>query len=78
MSNGGEHEILTQKQVTWCFRDALEYTYIGSRQPEGDVDGLIGGLKIVAAKKRSIKQGVMQQLLTGKVRLIGAEAECVA
>jgi type I restriction enzyme S subunit len=36
-----------------------------------DVDDLISSLERLIAKKRAIKQGMMQQLLTGKVRLSG-------
>lgn len=36
-----------------------------------DVDGLLGALEALIAKKRSIKQVAMQQLLTGKTRLPG-------
>ena len=36
-----------------------------------DVDGLLGGLDRVIAKKRDIKQAAMQQLLTGQTRLPG-------
>ncbi len=36
-----------------------------------DVDGLIGALEKLIAKKQAIKQAVMQQLLTGKTRLPG-------
>lgn len=36
-----------------------------------DVDGLLGGLDRLIAKKRGIKQAAMQQLLTGKTRLPG-------
>ena len=36
-----------------------------------DVDGLIGALDALIAKKRTIKQAAMQQLLTGKTRLPG-------
>lgn len=36
-----------------------------------DVDGLLGALDALIAKKRSIKQAAMQQLLTGKTRLPG-------
>jgi len=38
-----------------------------------DVDELIGVLEKLIAKKRAIKQGAMQQLLTGKTRLPGFE-----
>ncbi|MCB2173748.1 restriction endonuclease subunit S [bacterium] len=36
-----------------------------------DVDGLIGALEKLIAKKRAIKQATLQQLLTGKTRLPG-------
>ena len=36
-----------------------------------DVDGLIGALGTLIAKKRAIKQATMQQLLSGKTRLPG-------
>ena len=35
------------------------------------MDALIGGLDQLIAKKRHVKQGVMQELLTGKRRLPG-------
>jgi type I restriction enzyme S subunit len=36
-----------------------------------DVDGLLNALEALIAKKRAIKQAVMQQLLTGRTRLPG-------
>ena len=36
-----------------------------------DVDGLLGGLDQLIAKKRDLKQATMQQLLTGQIRLPG-------
>lgn len=36
-----------------------------------DIDGLINSLDALIAKKQAIKQGMMQQLLTGKTRLPG-------
>ena len=36
-----------------------------------DVDGLLNALEVLIAKKRAIKQAIMQQLLTGKTRLRG-------
>jgi type I restriction enzyme S subunit len=36
-----------------------------------DVDALVGALDALIAKKRAIRQGAMQQLLTGKIRLPG-------
>jgi type I restriction enzyme S subunit len=40
-----------------------------------DVDALIAALDRLIAKKRAIKQGAMQQLLTGKTRLPGFSGE---
>ena len=40
-----------------------------------DVDALISGLDNTLAKKRLLKQGAMQELLTGKKRLAGFENE---
>jgi type I restriction enzyme S subunit len=36
-----------------------------------DVDGLLGALEALIAKKQAIKQAIMQQLLTGRTRLPG-------
>ncbi|WP_182871414.1 restriction endonuclease subunit S, partial [Rhodopirellula sp. JC639] len=41
----------------------------------GDADALIESLKQLLAKKRLIKQGAMQELLTGKRRLPGFEGD---
>ena len=41
----------------------------------GDADALIESLEQLIAKKRQIKQGAMQELLTGKRRLPGFEGE---
>ena len=40
-----------------------------------DVDGLLGGLDRLIAKKRNLKQAAMQQLLTGQTRLPGFHGE---
>jgi len=40
-----------------------------------DIDDFIGSLNSVIAKKRNIKQGTMQELLTGKTRLSGFSGE---
>jgi len=42
-----------------------------------DVDGLLGGLDRVIAKKRDLKQAAMQQLLTGQTRLPDFHGEWV-
>ena len=44
-------------------------------QALGDADALIGGLEALIAKKRDIKQGAMQELLTGQRRLPGFKGE---
>lgn len=41
----------------------------GIAEALSDVDGLLGALEALIAKKRAIKQAAMQQLLTGKTRL---------
>ena len=38
-----------------------------------DVDGLLGALDRLIAKKRDLKQAAMQQLLTGQTRLPGSQ-----
>jgi len=43
----------------------------------GDADGLIEALEVLIAKKRDIKQGAMQDLLTGHRRLPGFQGEWV-
>ena len=40
-----------------------------------DVDGLLGGLDRLIAKKRDLKQAAMQQLLTGQTRIPGYDGE---
>jgi restriction endonuclease S subunit len=42
-----------------------------------DVDGLLGGLDHLIAKKRDLKQAAMQQLLTSQTRLPGFHGEWV-
>jgi type I restriction enzyme S subunit len=42
-----------------------------------DVDGLLGGLDRLIAKKRDLKQAAMQQLLTAHIRLPGFHGEWV-
>ena len=37
----------------------------------GEVDGLLGALERVIAKRRAVKEGAMQALLTGRTRLPG-------
>jgi type I restriction enzyme S subunit len=44
-------------------------------EPLSDADDLISTLERLIAKKEAIKQGIMQELLTGKTRLPGFEGE---
>ncbi|MBN8740582.1 MAG: restriction endonuclease subunit S [Xanthomonadaceae bacterium] len=60
-------------------RDLLALPFVLPPQSEqraiaealSDVEGLLGALDVLVAKKRAIKQATMQQLLTGKTRLPG-------
>jgi type I restriction enzyme S subunit len=66
-------------------RDLMELLFIVPPLPEqraiaealSDVDGLLGGLDRLIAKKRDLKQAAMQQLLTGQTRLPGFHGEWV-
>jgi type I restriction enzyme S subunit len=70
-----------QKQFN--ISDAVDFQYPVPSLPEqraiaaalSDVDGLLGGLDRLIAKKRDIKQAAMQQLLTGQTRLPGWDGE---
>ena len=53
--------------------DLAEQTAIATAL--SDVDGLLGGLDQLIAKKRNLKQAAMQQLLTGQTRLPGFHGE---
>ena len=64
-------------------RDLLGLLFVVPPKPEqraiaealSDVDGLLGGLDRLVAKKRDLKQAAMQQLLTGQTRLPGFQGE---
>lgn len=67
-------------KVSSISKAAIENTYILLPPPQEqhriasaltDIDELISSLDKLIAKKKDIKQGAMQQLLTGKVRLKG-------
>ena len=70
-----------QKQFN--ISDAIKFIYATPPLPEqraiaaalSDTDELIAGLEALVAKKRAIKQGAMQQLLTGRKRLPGFTGE---
>jgi len=64
-------------------RDLMKLQVLVPPKPEqraiaealSDVDGLLGGLDRLIAKKRDLKQAAMQQLLTGQTRLPGFHGE---
>jgi len=66
-------------------RDLMKLQVLVPPKPEqgaiadalSDVDGLLGGLDRLIAKKRDLKQAAMQQLLTGQTRLPGFHDEWV-
>ncbi len=71
---------VTQTSIAHLPKDKLESVPLPRPQPAeqraiaealSDVDGLLGALEALIAKKRAIKQAAMQQLLTGKTRLPG-------
>jgi type I restriction enzyme S subunit len=66
--------ILHAKKIAWPPTTA-EQRMIA--EALGNVDGLLGGLDQLIAKKRDLKQAAMQQLLTGKTRLPGFSGEWV-
>ena len=57
----------------WLFPPLPEQRAIATAL--SDVDGLLGGLDRLIAKKRDLKQAAMQQLLTGQTRLPGFHGE---
>lgn len=74
---GGALPTLSQKLVA-AFKMPLPPTLSEQRaiaEALGDVDGLLGGLDRLIAKKRDLKQAAMQQLLTGQTRLPGFSGE---
>ena len=75
---GGAIPTLSQEQV-YAFDivyppDAKEQAAIA--EALSDVDNLISSLQKLIKKKKAIKQGAMQELLTGKKRLPGFYREC--
>lgn len=55
--------------VEVCLPPLVEQQFIA--EALSDIDGLLGKLETLIAKKRNIKQATMQQLLTGNTRLPG-------
>jgi type I restriction enzyme, S subunit len=68
-----ELSIAPLKQVTMPRPPKKEQRAIA--EALSDVDGLLGGLDRLIAKKRDLKQAGMQQLLTGQTRLPGFHGE---
>ncbi len=63
MNGVGQPERATQNRVI-LFRDELGYRY------SSDMDAEIVALEAKLAKARQLKQGMMQELLTGRIRLV--------
>ena len=83
-SNGHLDNYVTQTSIAHLPKDKLEVVPLPVPPlPEqraiaktlSDVDGLLQALEALIAKKRAIKRGAMQQLLTGKTRLPGFDNE---
>ena len=79
-STGYLANYVTQTSIAHLPKDKLEVVPLPVPPPAeqraiaealSDVDGLLGALEALIAKKRAIKQAAMQQLLTGKTRLPG-------
>ena len=83
-STGYLANYVTQTSIAHLPKDKLEVVPLPVPPPAeqraiaealSDVDKLLGSLEKLIAKKRSIKQTAMQQLLTGKTRLPGFSGE---
>jgi type I restriction enzyme S subunit len=80
-----EHVQYGTAQKQFNISDAVDFRYPVPPLPEqraiatalSDVDGLLGALDRLIAKKRDLKQAAMQQLLTGQTRLPGFKGEWV-
>ena len=78
-----EHVQYGTAQKQFNISDAVDFRYPVPPLPEqraiatalSDVDGLLGGLDRLIAKKRDLKQAAMQQLLTGQTRLPGFKGD---
>jgi hypothetical protein len=86
MSNIGQPERETQKRVVALFRDELGYKYLGDwsdQHTNSNIEeNLLGEYltragytkdQISRAKTHALKQGMMQELLTGRIRLVGTQ-----
>jgi len=78
-----EHVQYGTAQKQFNISHAVDFLYPVPPLPEqraiatalSDVDGLLGGLDRLIAKKRDLRQAAMQQLLTGQTRLPGFHGE---
>ena len=76
-----EHLGATINQITNRSLSSFEIPYPRVEERDSiaevlsDVDGLLGALEALIAKKQAIKRAAMQQLLTGKTRLPGFSGE---
>ena len=78
-----EHVQYGTAQKQFNISDAVDFRYPFPPLPEqraiatalSDVDGLLGALDRLIAKKRDLKQAAMQQLLTSQTRLPGFRGE---
>lgn len=64
MNAVGRPEGVTQSRVIALFRDEPRYRYFSSPEAE------IAALEAKLAEARLLKQGMMQELLTGRIRLV--------
>ena len=83
-STGYLANYVTQTSIAHLPKDKLEVVPLPVPPPAeqraiaevlSDVDGLLGALETLIAKKRAIRLATMQQLLTGKTRLPGFNGE---
>ena len=83
-STGYLANYVTQTSIAHLPKDKLEIVPLPVPPPDeqraiaealSDVDGLLAALETLTAKKRTVKQAAMQQLLTGKSRLPGFSGE---
>ena len=83
-STGYLANYVTQTSIAHLPKDKLEMVPLPVPPPDeqraiaealSDVDGLLAALEALIAKKRTVKQAAMQQLLTGKTRLPGFQGE---
>jgi len=60
----GQRELNMQNRIIGLYSDELGYRYFS------DMDAEIAALEAKLTKARQIKQGMMQELLTGRIRLV--------